>query len=175
VSADDIREDSPRIHENRNDWREHEADNTLRQVRGGRRSDTHSLWEQPERTDNGMRVPPKVARIANSVPAKTLEAKGWRYLGPSLGSLPRQNLDEPIALTDLYGNPTGETMTKRQHLEGTLDAQAHILRPPGDRYTGRRFLVDGEIVRETENDADMVGTSHGETAFDHTRAMGGKP
>jgi hypothetical protein len=60
-----------------------------------------------------------------------------------------------IALAQVVLANPAATPDERAAAQADIDRLAHKVRV-GDRYTGRRFFIDGEIVHEKTNDRDVL-------------------
>lgn len=114
--------------------------------------ETHSLWREPARVDRGMVGTPTVHRIANSIPAKVLEGKGWTRIGPApiekraplLSDDSREALGYDLdSRADTLGRP-GRQLYRQRFVEGEWhgrrDPGGPVATPRADRYKPGTFI-----------------------------------
>lgn len=168
--ADHVRADSPRLSANRNGHHEQAADRILdglterwardldgnivrvprdRRLKAGwvdlgpatGLPPTHGLWLEPACTRGGFEIPSKQHRVALSVPRRSLESKGWTFLG----------------VEDREHRGRFVDADQRDLVLDQLDVQAHEIQHGERRDWSRRPFYDGtERVVPTTNDRDMA-------------------
>lgn len=142
-APDHLPDDSPKRHANRKGPDEQRHDSIAARLAPPKRSDTHEWWALPDGT---------TARHSIAAHKALSKKAGWTFIGPDRHEDKREpDLDVKVEIGD------GQTMSKRDDLEFQLAAMTRDANEK-PRLTGRRFLVDGEIVHERDGtDAPVAG------------------